>query len=58
MLIRSPTATVGAAKEPGWVTAVGVLAFAVMVWGFFLSYSISQEANPKENMFTSAWASK
>jgi len=47
-----------ATKEPGWVTAVGILAFLVMVWGFLISYSISQESNPKDSTLTSFWASK
>ena len=45
-------------KEPGWVTAVGALAFVIMVWGFMVVHSITQEQNPKDSMFTSAWASK
>lgn len=51
-------ATVGAgagAKEPGWVTAVAILGFVVCLWGFLISYNISQESDPKDSMFTSAW---
>ena len=45
-------------KEPGWVTAVAILGFVVLVWGFLISYSISQEADPNDSMFTSAFASE
>lgn len=54
---RSAAVAVGAeAKEPGWVTAAAIVCCLVMVWGFFLTYSISQEADPKESVLTSAWA--
>lgn len=46
----------GASKEPGWVTAVGILGALVMIWGFLITYSISQDANPKSSMFTSLFA--
>lgn len=53
----APAVTVAAAsKEPGWVTAVGILAAVVMIWGFMIQYSISQEDNPKSHFFTSAFA--
>lgn len=54
---RAAVATVGAgSKEPGWVTAVAILGFVVFFWGALVHYSISQETDPKDNMFTSAWA--
>ena len=56
---RSAPVAVGAAageKEPAWVTAAAIIGFVVMIWGFLISYSISQEANPVESVFTSAWA--
>lgn len=43
-------------KEPGWVTAVAIVSFLVFVWATMVHYSISQEQNPKESMFTSAWS--
>lgn len=43
-------------KEPGWVTAAAFVGFLVMVWGFFVTYSISQEANPKDSLHTQMWA--
>ncbi len=49
-------ATVGAAKEPGWVTAVAVLGAIVMVWGFWISFHIAKEASPKDSPITSLWA--
>ena len=53
----APAVTAAAAsKEPGWVTAVGILAAVVMIWGFMIQYSISQEDNPKSHFFTSAFA--
>lgn len=54
----APVAVAGSEKEPGWVTAVGILGFLVMVWGFLITYSISQDANPKDSTITSFWASK
>lgn len=47
-----------AAKEPVWVTAVAALGFLVVMWGMMVCYGASQEANPKDSMFTSAWAQK
>jgi len=45
-------------KEPGWVTAVAILSAVVMVWGMFISLASSQERDPKETIFTSAFAKK
>ena len=53
-----PVTAAAATKEPGWVTAVGILAAVVMIWGFLIQYSISQEANPKSQFFTSAFAAE
>lgn len=47
-----------AEKEPGWVTAVGILGFLVLVWGFFLTYSIAKDSDPAGNFLTSAFAAK
>jgi excisionase family DNA binding protein len=47
---------VAESKEPGWVTAVAILGFLVFFWGVLVHYSISQESDPNDNMFTSAWA--
>ena len=56
---RAP-AMAGAAveKEPAWVTAVGIVGFLVLVWGFVITYSISQESDPAGNGFTSVFAEK
>lgn len=51
-------AAVVADKEPAWVTAVAALGFLVVMWGMMVCYGASQEANPKDSMFTSAWAQK
>ena len=45
-------------KETVWALAAAVLGFFVTVWGFMVIHSITQEQNPKDSMFTSAWASK
>jgi hypothetical protein len=45
-------------KEPGWVTAAAVLSAVLMVWGMLVSFSVSQEANPKDSPLTSMWAGK
>jgi hypothetical protein len=55
---RSAPVAAAATKEPGWVTAVAILACIVMIWGFSISYSISQQTNPKDSPFTSLWAEK
>lgn len=47
-----------AEQEPGWVTAVAVLACLVMVWGFLITYSASKDADPNGSMITSAFAEK
>ena len=44
------------AKEPGWVTGAAILAALLMIWGFMITHSISQEANPKDNFWSSAFA--
>ncbi len=46
------------AKEPGWVIAFAVLGFFATIWATMVHYSISQESDPKSNMFTSAWSDK
>jgi len=45
-----------AAKEPGWVTAMAIVGFLVFLWATMIHYSISQEQNPKDSMFTSSWS--
>jgi hypothetical protein len=45
-----------AAKEPGWVTAMAIIGFLVFLWATMVHYAISQEQNPKDSMFTSAWS--
>ncbi|MCA8975714.1 MAG: hypothetical protein KDC98_13410 [Planctomycetes bacterium] len=57
----APVAMAAAApaeKEPGWVTAFAILGLIVSIWGFAISYSIVQEADPADNSLTSAWATK
>jgi excisionase family DNA binding protein len=53
---RAAVAAAAPAKEPGWVAAVGILGFLVMIWGFAICYSISQEIDPKDSPFTSLFA--
>jgi hypothetical protein len=43
-------------REPGWVTAVAVVCTLLVIWGALVHYGISQEMDPKDSMFTSAWA--
>ena len=45
-------------KEPVWVTALAAVSFLVMLWGGLVMHGITQEAQPKSSMFTSAWAKK
>ena len=45
-------------KEPRWATVAAVLSFFVMVWGMFIAMSSAQEKDPKETVFTSAFAPK
>lgn len=53
---REPAAVGAVEHEPGWVTAIGVLGFLVLVWGFMITYNISQESNPADSSFTSVFA--
>lgn len=46
------------AKEPIWLTVAAGLSFLLMIWGGLVMHSITQEAQPKASMFTSAWAKK
>jgi hypothetical protein len=55
---RAMAAAAAGEQEPGWVTAVAVLGFLILVWGFVVNYSIAQESDPNGNMFTSAFAEK
>lgn len=57
---RASAAAVGAdaGKEPGWVTAVAILAGLVMIWGFLISYSVSQESDPAGSLLTSVFAAE
>lgn len=45
-------------KEPTWVLAAAILSAVVMLWGFLVSYSVSQETDPASNPFTSIFAPK
>lgn len=47
-----------AEKEPAWVTAVGIVGFLLLFWGFLINYSISQESDPAGGGFTSMFAEK
>lgn len=49
---------VEAEKEPGWVIGAGIVGFLLLVWGFLITYSISQEADPAGSGFTSMFAKK
>lgn len=57
---RGPARVASAAADeprtPAWVTAVAGLGLALLVWGFFIAYSISQEADPNASPFTSVFA--
>ncbi|HLQ38690.1 MAG TPA: hypothetical protein VK348_12855 [Planctomycetota bacterium] len=54
---RAPVlAAAESGHEPGWVTAVGIVGFLVLVWGFMINYSISQQQDPANQFFTSTWA--
>jgi len=56
---RAPLAAATAeGKEPVWVTAVAILGFVLLFWGFFVTFSISHEQNPKDSFATSLWAKK
>lgn len=61
---RAPRAVAAAAaaepqeKEPTWVLAAAILAAVVMLWGFLISYSVSQESDPAGSAFTSLFAQK
>jgi hypothetical protein len=55
---RSAASAGESEREPGWVTAAAIIGFLVLVWGFLISYSISQESDPKDSMFTSAFANE
>ena len=45
-------------KDPAWVTGVAIVGFLLCVWGFLISYSISQEEDPANNTFTTVFAEK
>lgn len=45
-------------KEPAWVTAVGIVGFMLLFWGFLITYSISQDSDPAGSGFTSMFAEK
>jgi len=51
-------AVAASGKEPVWITAVAAVSFLVMLWGSLVMHGVTQEAKPKDSMFTSAWADK
>ena len=51
----APAAAQEVEQEPGWVTACAIVGFLVLIWGFILTYSISQESDPQGNVLTSGW---
>jgi hypothetical protein len=53
---RAAATAAAEAKEPGWVTGAAIVAFLVLVWGFIISYSVSQETDPAGSSFTSLFA--
>ena len=44
--------------EPRWVTAAAIVGCLIMLWGYFIGYSICKERSPQENFLTSAFAAK
>lgn len=54
----APVAVGASEKEPGWVLAFAILGFFAILWGTMVHYSISQDSNPKDSLFTSAWSDK
>lgn len=53
---RAAVAAAPAEKEPGWVTAVAVVAFVLMAWGVLVARSVTQESDPNISFVTSMWA--
>lgn len=54
----APAAAEAPEKESTLVLAAAILSAVVMLWGFLISYSVSQETDPAENPFTSFFAQK
>jgi excisionase family DNA binding protein len=60
---RAPRAAAAAAsatesKEPGWVTAAAIVGFALMLWGVLITYNVASQSDPKDSVFTSAFAER
>jgi excisionase family DNA binding protein len=52
-------AAVGAgAKEPGWVTAVAIVASLIFLWAALIHWNIAQEDDPADSFLTQAFAQK
>jgi excisionase family DNA binding protein len=50
-------ATVGAvSREPGWVTAAAIVGSLIFLWAALIHWNISQEDDPKDSIFTQAFA--
>lgn len=43
-------------SEPGWVIAVAILGFIVLLWGALVSWDISMESKPGDSFATKLWA--
>ncbi len=61
--VAAPAAAASAAaepqeNEPTWILAAAILCALVMLWGFHVSYSVSQESDPAGSGFTSLFAQK
>ena len=54
--VRVAAAAADESPTPVWVTACAGLGFALLVWGFFIAYSISQESDPNASPITSVFA--
>jgi excisionase family DNA binding protein len=53
---RAAAAALPAGREPGWVTAIAIVGFAVMLWGGWITYSCAKESDPASNFLTSAFS--
>jgi len=54
----APVVAVAAGQEPKWVTAVGVVAFLIAMWGCMITWNIVTESNPKDSPVTSVFANE
>lgn len=55
---RARASDEGPQHEPTWVTAIAVLGAVLLIWGLMITFSISNQQDPADSLFTQMFAEK